>query len=355
MPALYNWKLHRVNKETFDSVTIVFDTGADRFEYKPGQFINLTLIINDKPVTRSYSLSSFPDEDVAPAITVKRVTDGLMSEHILNHAEKITNWQIEGPHGFFYPNERCLQANTIVLIGGGSGITPLYSMLRYFLKYTSLSVVLINSNKTREDIIFSKSLVNLEQQYPERFTAWYILSRETKVQKNSHNNYLSGRLSKLILKKLIKKLIPQSLEESFVFICGPSGLIDLTEQAIFDLNISSEHIYKEYFLPPDETANEVTFPDSTQEVLLHLYEQTNLLEVEAGKTILEAALQDRIPINYSCKNGTCGTCVGKLTSGKVHMAKNFALRKEHLEQGFILLCQSHPLDNKVTIQIESYS
>jgi len=277
-----------------------------------------------------------------------------MSDYILNHAEKITNWQVEGPHGFFYPNERCLQAKTIFLVGGGSGITPLYSILRYFLKHTSLPVVLINSNKTSEDIIFSKSLVNLEQQYPEQFTAWYILTRETKERKNSHNNYLPGRLSKLILKKLIKKLVPQNLEESFVFVCGPSGLIDLTEQVIDDLKIHSDHLYKEYFFPPNETGNEAILPDSTQEVLLHFYEQTNLLEVGPGKTILEAALQDRIPINYSCKNGTCGTCIGKLTSGKVHMAKNFALHKEHIEQGFILLCQSHPLDNEVTVQVESY-
>lgn len=355
MPALYNWKLHCVIRETFDSVTIVFDTGVDRFEYKPGQFINITFTINGKPVTRSYSLSSSPDKDEGPAITVKRVNDGLMSEFILSHAEKISNWQVEGPHGFFYPNERCLKANTIVLIGGGSGITPLYSILKYLLKHTSLSVVLINSNKTADDIIFSKNLIDLEQQYPERFAAWYILTRETKDKNTSTGNYLFGRVSKLILKKLIKKLVPATLEESFVFVCGPSGLIDLTEQVIADLIFPPDHLYKEYFLPPNETEDEVSLPDCTQEVLLHFYEQTNLLEVEPGKTILEAAIQDRIPVNYSCKNGTCGTCIGKLTSGKVHMAKNFALHKEHLEQGFILLCQSHPLDSGVTVQIESYN
>lgn len=323
----------------------------DRLEYKPGQFINLTLIIDDKPVTRSYSLSSCPGEDQMPAITVKRVDEGLMSEYILNHAEEISDWQVEGPHGFFCPTERCLKANTIVLIAGGSGITPLYSMLRYFLRHTSLPVMLINSNKTREDIIFSKRLINLEQQYPERFTAWYILTRETNDVNTSKGNYLFGRLSKLILKKLIKKLVPGKLTESFVFACGPSGLIELTEQVIADLNIPSDHLYKEYFLPPNEKANEVRLPDNMQEVLLHFYEQTNLLEVQPGKTILEAAIQDRVPINYSCKNGTCGTCIGKLTSGKVHMANNFALHKEHLKQGFILLCQSHPLDNEVTVEI----
>lgn len=355
MPARYNWKLKRVIRETFDSITVVFNNEDDRFEYKPGQFINLTLIIDNKPVTRSYSLSSCPDEDETPAITVKRVEEGLMSEYILSHAEEISNWQVEGPHGFFYPNELCLNANTIVLIGGGSGITPLYSILRYFLKHTSLSVLLVNSNKTRDGIIFSKSLINLEQQYPERFAAWHILTRETKYENKSSDNYLFGRLNKLILKKLIKKLVPATLEESFVFVCGPSGLIDLTEQVIADLNFPSDHLYKEYFLPPNDTEDEVNLPDSTQEVLLHFYEQTNLLVVEPGKTILEAALQDRIPISFSCKNGTCGTCIGKVTSGKVHMAKNFALHKEHLEQGFILLCQSHPLDGEVTVQIESYN
>jgi len=351
MAAIYNWKLASVIRETADSITVVFDTGSDRFKFKPGQFINLTLIINGKPVSRSYSLSSCPDEDEAPAITVKRVDSGVMSEYILSHASEINSWQVDGPYGFFYPSERSMQARSVVLIGGGSGITPLYSMIKYFLKHTSVHVILIDSNRTSDDVIFAKVLRELEQRYPDRFVAWHILSRENKRAELPFNNSMPGRLGKLTLKKLIKRLTSDNPEESAFFVCGPSGLMALSEQVISDLKIPSENLHKEYFVPPSEEKKEVILPQVTQEVLLHFYEQTNLLEVEPGKTILEAALNDRIPLTYSCKDGTCGTCVAKLTSGKVHMSRNFALREEHLEQGYILLCQSHPLNSEVTVEI----
>lgn len=354
MPALYVWRTACVIRETVDSVTIVFDTGSDRFEFKAGQFINLTLTIDDKPVSRSYSLSSSPDEDEKPAITVKKIKDGKMSGYMVNRAEEITDWQVDGPHGFFYPNEKAILSKNIVLIGGGSGITPLYSILKYVLKHTTVNVILINANKTGDDVIFGKALGFIESSFSNRFKAWHVFSRSNPEEMISYRNALHTRLSKLVLKKLLKKLLPVNSEQRCFFLCGPPGLIQLAEDTLTDLNTPSSHLYKEYFLPPDETTKEIALPVTVQEVLLHHYEQTNLLEVYPGKTVLEAALQDRIPLNYSCKSGTCGICIGKLTSGKVHMTKNFALREEHLEQGFILLCQSHPLDNEVTIVVEHH-
>lgn len=349
----YNWKTAAVIRETAEALTIVFDTGNDHFEYKAGQFINITLTIDGNAVSRSYSLSSCPDEDELPAITVKRVSGGIISEYILSNAEGISSWQVDGPHGFFYPDERSLQAKSVILIGGGSGITPLYSMLKYFLKYTSLSVFLINTNRSGEDVIFYQDLRRLEHEYRARFAAWHVLSRQKGEGKSGFKNTMSGRLGKLTLKKLIKKLADDRLQESAFFVCGPMGLMTLSEQVITELEVSPQNFHKEYFSPPPEETKQVALPQETQEVLMHYYEQTNLLEVEPGKTILEAALKDKVPLTYSCRNGTCGTCIAKLTSGKVHLSTNFALREDHLAQGYILLCQSHPLDSEVTVEVGS--
>ena len=130
MKANYTWKTACIIRETTDAVSIVFDTGGDEFNFLPGQFVNLSLNIDHKIITRSYSLCSAADEDEKPTITVKRVQGGVMSNYILDHAEEIEEWQIEGPHGSFYPDENVMQAGNIVLIAGGSGITPIFSILK---------------------------------------------------------------------------------------------------------------------------------------------------------------------------------------------------------------------------------
>jgi ring-1,2-phenylacetyl-CoA epoxidase subunit PaaE len=99
----YIWLTREVIRETKDAVTVVFDTGGTKFEYHPGQFINVSLVVNCETLTRSYSLSSSPDTDVYPSITVKRVTGGLMSNYIVDHAAQISEWEVEGPYGSFVP------------------------------------------------------------------------------------------------------------------------------------------------------------------------------------------------------------------------------------------------------------
>lgn len=116
------------------------------------------------------------------------------------------------------------------------------------------------------------------------------------------------------------------------------------------MQVPVDHINMEWFAP--EPSNEpIIFPQEPQEVLLHFYEQSNLLDVEVGQNILAAALEDKIPLPYSCKAGTCGKCTARLTSGKVKMMGNYALRQNDVDAGLILLCQSYPLDDKVTVEI----
>ncbi len=101
MKANYTWKTACIIRETSDATSIIFDTGKDDFNFLPGQFVNLSLKIKNKIVTRSYSLCSAADEDEKPTITVKKVQGGVMSNYIIDHAEEIAEWQIEGPHGSF--------------------------------------------------------------------------------------------------------------------------------------------------------------------------------------------------------------------------------------------------------------
>jgi len=126
--------------------------------------------------------------------------------------------------------------------------------------------------------------------------------------------------------------------------------MQLTIESLASFDIDASQIHSEYFVPSEESST-IPLPQTNKEFLLHYYEQSNLLEVKPGMTILETALEDRIPVSYSCKNGTCGMCIGKQTAGKIYMRKNFALTEEQLKEGFVLLCQSFPIDDDVTVSV----
>lgn len=346
----YTWTTACIYRETADTVTIVFDEGNEPFYFKAWQFINLTLTINDEKVTRAYSLSSCPGGDERPAITIKQVEGGLMSTYILNHAEEIEEWEIGGPHGFFHVTNETENCNWVVLISGGSGITPLYSILKYLLRSTSANILLINSNKTGDDIIFAKALMNIKQTFLHRFQMISVFTKELPADISGCDEMIEGRLSRIRLKKLIKQFTGEEFFNAHYFLCGPNGLLQLASDALKSLEIPDAQIFKESFQTTEEESS-LQLPDVTREVLLHHYERTNLLEIIPGKTILDAALEDHVPVQYSCKNGTCGICIGKLTSGNVHMKQNYALQQEQLESGLVLLCQSHPLTDDVTIEV----
>jgi ring-1,2-phenylacetyl-CoA epoxidase subunit PaaE len=344
----YLWKTAAIVKEAKDAVTIVFDSGQDIFTYWSGQFVNVGLRIDGEFVSRSYSLSSFPGDD-RPAITVKKVKGGVMSTYIVDHAEEIKEWSIEGPHGLFYLSDEAKDFEHIVFIAGGSGITPIYSMLKYALTHTAAIVTLIYTSKAWADKIFSAALLRIAQLYPDRLQLHLTLSQADE-EEASATNCLPGRLTKQVLKNLLQKTAENTAGLTHYYICGPNGLIALAQETLTSLVVGEAFIHKEYFTTEGLAKEQVALPDAMQEVLLHFYEQSNLLEVAPGQTILDAALTDKIELPYSCKNGTCGKCTGKLLSGQVHMSQNFVLEESRVQEGYILLCQSHPLTNDVTVE-----
>jgi ferredoxin-NADP reductase len=345
------WKTAAVIQESKDTISISFDTGGIPFKYEPGQFINVTLMIDDLPVVRSYSLSSCPDEDVNPSITVKRVTGGIMSNTIVDRATDIDKWHIEGPYGKFTPSSGTYTSKHIVLLAGGSGITPLFSIACSILNRSpDTTVTLIYCSRTADDIIFRRSIEEWAERFNGRFNCYHILSQPTDNSELSGEAVIKGRFNKLVARKLIKQAVGDVVNEVQFFICGPAALMKMQREMLEAMQIPVENIYMEWFAP--ELSNEqVILPQEPQDVLLHFYEQSNLLDVQAGQNILAAALADRIPLPYSCKTGTCGKCIARITGGKVHMVNNNALRQEEVEAGLILLCQSYPISDDVTVEI----
>ncbi|MCW3464191.1 ferredoxin--NADP reductase [Chitinophaga nivalis] len=349
MTQTYNWRTADIIRETNDTVTIVFDTQGIPFHYDPGQFINVTIPVNGVPVTRSYTISSLPDAGESPAITVKKVDGGLMSSFIVDKAAAVHTWEVDGPYGAFVlpPDAHTIQH--LVLLAGGSGITPLYVLARAFVhRFPAAAITLIYSSRNADAIIFKQRLEDWAAQHPDQVHIHHALSRASATANNSNVTFSNGRINKLIAKRWITR-IPAT--DTRYFICGPAALMQQHQDMLTTWDVPAQHLHLEWFAP-DETPTTKELPTAMQEVLLHLYEQSNLIEVQGGQTILAAALEDRIPLPYSCRNGTCGRCAAKVTSGVVTMERNYALGENELAEGWVLLCQSYPVSSDVTVEIE---
>lgn len=352
MTNTYIWGTTAIIRETKDAVTVIFNTNEVPFDYQSGQFVNITLTIDGIRTTRSYSLSSVPGKDIAPAITVKRVPGGKMSNYIVDKGNQISEWQVSGPHGSFILPAAATTPRHLVLLAGGSGITPLFSIARSFVdRFPEGVVTLVYSSHTAEDIIFKNVMEDWAGNYKERINIHHALSQTLDAVEIAHAGLIRGRVNKLVTRKLIQTTTVDPLSDTHYFICGPAGLMKMHQEMLQTMEVPAEQVYVEWFTPSDEVVP-TALPEVTQEVLLHFYEQSNLLEVTPGKSILAAALEDRIPLPYSCKGGTCGMCAARLTSGKVKMANNYALGQADLDNGLVLLCQSYPLTDDVTVEID---
>ncbi|HEX6430752.1 MAG TPA: FAD-binding oxidoreductase, partial [Niastella sp.] len=227
------WTTAAIIGETKDTITVIFDTGGVPFVYAPGQFIEVTLLIDDEPVTRSYSLSSSPDEDVKPSITVKRVSGGIMSNFIIDNISNIHKWYIDGPYGKFSPLTSAYTSRHIVLMAGGSGITPLYSIARSILSRSAdTKVSLIYSSRTPEDIIFRSAIEGLTERFKGRLNSYHVLSQPKDVTDLSGIAVITSRLNKLIAGELIKQVTDDPLNRVQYFICGPSELMKMHREVL---------------------------------------------------------------------------------------------------------------------------
>lgn len=350
----FHLKVKEVIQETPDAVTISFwHPLSEMIKYNAGQFLTILLNINDEKVRRSYSMSSSPHTDTAPAVTIKRVPGGLVSNWLIDNVKEGDFLEVLEPTGHFIVQPDIRNARTVVLIGAGSGITPLISIAKSILKIEAESrVVLLYGNRNENTIIFKHKLDELSEQYGERFLVKYTLSQPLNDWAGS-----TGRLNQSYILRLleeIKGIVPTQAE---YFLCGPDGLMDEAKNALALLKVPTERIHKESFAtatthhhPVHEVEDDGSL--KTQEVTV-LYEGSEYkFMVEPHQTILEAALELDIDLPYSCQAGMCTACMGKCTSGKVQLDEEDGLTKSELAAGFILTCVAHPLSKNVVVEIE---
>lgn len=357
----YLLKIKNLVKETDKAISISFDIPDEiksEFNYKSGQFLTLKPKIDGKTYKRAYSISSSPTTDEDLTITVKAIDNGFVSNYLLNHLQINDLLEVQSPAGKFTFDFKAENQNEYVFFAGGSGITPVISLIKSALTIEPRSnIVLFYANRDENSIIFKQQLDYLEKKYYDRFKIVHILSRAS-------DSYfgLRGRINKNKAFSLIKDYVkqPQS-KATHYFLCGHQGMMNEILECLDNLKIIKENIHKESFTKlnvngfVDKNKLNVNLDNNKivrRKIRIKIYSESFDLFVEPDETILTAALRENLDPPFSCQIGACASCRAKLISGKVIMDERDALTDDEIEQGYILTCQSHPITDDVIVDYD---
>jgi ferredoxin-NADP reductase len=330
-------KIERIKWETPDTASFYLsNTTGKPIHYKAGQFITLIFNHRNEEIRRSYSLSSSPDEDLL-SITVKRITNGEISRFMLAKEHPGDILTALAPAGRFtitnFEREK-----DILLFAGGSGITPIFSQLKYILNRPGKSrLTLIYSNQDAKSILFKDELNELAAKHPDRFIIINLLSNE------------ANRLNTDRVEKLTRQIIQHELSKAEFYLCGPFPYMRMIRFALVYMGIDPNQIRRENFVleTVSVTSSIINFPP--RNIRIKFKNEVHDLAVGENQSILQAALQNNVPLPYSCRNGVCSTCTAKCASGKIEMVKNDVLTDSDIAEGWILTCTGHPISDDVVI------
>ena len=345
----FELKIKEVKKETEDTSTLVFEKPERPLIYQPGQFLTLILPIKGEEVRRSYSLCSSPSTDEFPAITVKRVESGKVSNYLNDHMKTGDVFEVMEAAGHFIPDLKNEHEKTYILFAGGSGITPLMSILKSILAIeTKSKITLVYQNRDENSIIFKKDLDKIKEEHEDRFNQIYVLSKP----KDQWAGY-KGRMDAAMANDLLLDIAENKISGAEYFICGPAGYMQTIIDSLTDFEVPENRIHKESFYSgePKKKIEEENQGDSSYDVKIILDGEEYNVNVPPEKTILEAALDQDLDMPFSCQSGLCTACRGKLLYGNVHMDEEDGLSEEEVNDGYILNCVSKPTSPDVKIEV----
>lgn len=303
--------IRKITRETADAVTLELDADV---EFHAGQFLTLIVNIDGREHRRAYSISTAP-HDGRVAVTVKRM--GLVSSYLVERAREGDKLQLLGPSGSFgvTPGER---ARHVVLIGGGSGITPLFSIARTILAREPASrVSLYFGNRTEADIIFRDALAAIDDP---RFAVTHLLGERLEL----------GELP----------------ADGEFYLCGPEPMMVVARKALSAMGVEPARIFEEKFTSPTQRTSKL--PLAPQPIRVG----DKTLVAQPGQTILEAALAAKVSLPFSCTMGGCGACKVRVLDGSADMEEPSCLSASERAEGYVLSCVARA-ETPITIEVPS--
>lgn len=363
MSHFHRLPIDEIRDETPDAYTLyLLNPDPVAFAYKAGQYLTVKTEVAGESLRRAYSLSSSPLSDKRLAMTIKRT--GKVSEHLRQALQAGDYLEVMPPMGNFSFSPDPTRSRHYILVGAGSGITPLYSILKTALEGEPLSkVTLWYGNRDQSSVIFREELEALVQKHPDRLQVVHCLSNPEAGWKG-----FTGRLDKDRVYGLLLDLFMVDEYRKTYYLCGPQGMMDAAEAAMDKHAVNPDDIHREYYSAPVPTEEDfhrsrhshvVPEPEEEEEIEIidrkikvTLDGKTRELLVKTNKSILDAALQSRLDAPYACQSGVCTTCRARLLRGSITMDEDSGLSESEIEEGYILTCQSHPLSDDVEIEYE---
>lgn len=325
----HKMNIERTVKETPDSISIHFHK-PQGFTYKAGQYITIKVKVNEQVHKRAYSLSSAPKEEVL-SITVKAIEGGVVSNYLNTVDVLAEEISFSDALGTFVTSE----AAQHYFFAAGSGISPIFSMIKHLEANHGVKASLFYGNKYLKSSIFYNELDQLSKTKSDVFSLHSCFSCEHVA------GYHKGRVTDFIDKGF------RFEKDSSIYICGPSRMIDDTIKLVKDLGVPDDNIYIEHFI--DVNSNDDISISSLNEVLLD--GDTIVFEKISGNyidTLIDAGYDPP----YSCKIGNCRACTAKVMEGSVNMYKCESLDEDDIDDGYILACQAYPNSNKVILSFD---
>ncbi len=340
-----------VSHETEGSVSIGFDvpeTLSSTFRFLPGQHVTVRAYIDGQDVRRSYSICESANSGRL-RIGIKHLTGGAFSTFATTMVKPGDHLEVMPPVGEFTIEPDADSANHYAAIAAGSGVTPILSLVSTTLESEPQSTwTVILGNRAARTIMFLDELAGLKDRYPDRLHLIHVLSRE-----EAEVPLFTGRIDEDKLHALFGSVVDPSSVDRW-FLCGPFAMVQSARTVIEGLGIPGDRIADELFFagPPEDLPPPP--PDDQGAVALQftLEGRTSSTRMDPDRSILDAALQVRRELPYSCRGGMCASCKAHLVEGEVRMSKNYALVQADLDQGFILTCQAHPTTASVTVDYD---
>ena len=332
-------RVARIFDETADVKTfrLALPEGGDLlpFTFEPGQFLTVGVNVDGRDVKRSYSIASSPCCQGWCELTVKHAPGGVVSGYLHERVREGDLLSVSGPYGRF--TFRGKEAPDVVFIAGGVGITPLMSAIRYLTDQSwPGEIFLIYACARLEDLIFREELEYLRHRHPKlHFTI--VLSKEDSPAWSGPRGFVT--------KELLQSTVPD-LPRRRVHLCGPPPMMEAVKAALAAAGVPAEQVKTELFLSPDPRripapgAEVTTAAPELPTTVCTFARSRKEARLTPDKTVLEAAEEVGVPIDYSCRQGYCGVCKVRLLSGQVTMEVVDGLTPAEKAGNVILACQA---------------
>jgi ring-1,2-phenylacetyl-CoA epoxidase subunit PaaE len=349
-------KIAEVVPETAEAVSLRFEVPPElqeTFAFRAGQHLTLRATIDGEEVRRNYSLCTAPDERDW-MVTIKRTPGGYFSQWAPQNLKAGDVIEVMEPHGSFTTEFDPKNSRRLVGIAGGSGITPVMSLIKTTLRNEPASqFTLLYGNRDSSSVIFLDALANLKDKHLDRFEVYHFLDQE-----EQDIPLFNGMLDRTRCEEAIEHLVPGAGAVDGWFICGPGPMMDAAEGVLLDRKVPKDRVHIERFTaetPPGAVTREIADLQTKAEgvtVAVTLDGRTRRVPFTAGN-ILDSARASGLPAPFACKAGVCATCRAKVTKGKVEMAARYGLTDEEVAAGYVLTCQSVPVGDGVAVDYDA--